>query len=261
VLYLLNQKGSASSQLQEAIRRFPDAPQLQFLRAQILEQDGKNHEAARVYETALRKHPDAGGFLLQGLLLGKMRAPQPSRTAFLNALKLDPRNPEALYLNGRVLVEKGPESHAAARQYLEQALALQPQHTEARYYLGVLKLRGGDAAGAARELEQVIQAQPDRIDARQNYAKALRQSGDVKNAAVQETTAGELVRLDARHSQLSNRVSLRPNDPEAHSDLGEFYLQHGALPRAVREFERALALKPGHARAKAGLEKAGSAAP
>lgn len=50
-------------------------------------------------------------------------------------------------------------------------------------------------------------------------------------------------------------LTLDPNNPSAHNDLGIIYIQQGKLRQAADEFETAIRLKPDYLEAKYNLEK------
>jgi len=290
-LYALGQQGPADAARQEADRLFPASPDLAYLRAELLAEAGESRKAAKVYQDSLKRTPAAKGEIALGVLLARMQAPQPAKEAFRRAVALDPASvtaylglaksnlelgltreaeqaaftalqvapddPQAIYMVGLVLSRRGrPEDLRTAAELFERAVALNPAHIDAEYRLGALLAQSGDPHSAVRHLEKVLQREPERLEARQAFAKALRQVGRKAEAAQQEVLAQQLAELEQRRYELTSRVSQKPDDVDARCALAEFYLEHEALPRAVREFQRVLKTAPGNSRAKRGLERA-----
>lgn len=291
VLYTLGKREEAGAALHEALRRFPRVQRFRFMQAEALAQDGSTHESVRVYRAALKAHPDAGAQLMLGLLLARLRQTRDAQQAFTRAIELDPaavapylglarvnlelgqldaaekaaysalqvapEDPEAAYLLARVLLARGDAaSLRTARELLDRVLAQRPDHMNALYERGVVRLKSGDSRGAVRDLQEVVAVQPERTDARQSYASALRAAGDAKAAAEQQRVAGEIAELEQRRDELTARISQNPKSAAAWCDLGDFYLQHDIYDRALDAFGRARRLEPANARAAAGLRRA-----
>lgn len=290
ILYRLGRRGQAEAALQEANRRFPHEKRLMVLRAESLQASGRLKEAVKVYEAALRIQPDAEAETALGILLARLEGRKAAKQAFQSALNLDPgsvvpylglakvnlelglakeaeeaaygalqvapENPEALYLVARVLAAKGdPESSRTSIEMLRRVLALQPSHLEARFQLGAVLVRSGNARAALREFEAVLNAQPHRLDARQGYAQALDQAGQKEQANEQKQVAGQLAELEQRRFQLAARVTRSPRDTAARCALAEFYAANGAKDMALREFDKALEIEPKNARALSGRSR------
>jgi tetratricopeptide (TPR) repeat protein len=288
VLYAAGRPDAAAVTLSTAVRRFPRAPRLRFIQAEGLAETGDTRQAVAVYQSALRQLPDPGAQLMLAMLLARMSVPDQARTAFERAIDLDPtsvpaylglakanlelgllpqaeraaysalqvapEDPEAIFMLGRVLVARGePETTRTGRELLDRVLQVRPDHADARMQLAQMKLRAGDAAGAARDFEEVLARQPNRLDARQEYTKALQRAGETKAAAEQQTLLSQLQELEQRRYELTSRANQNPRSAEAQCDLGEFYLQHGAYPKALAAYQRALAIDPDSQRAAAGV--------
>jgi tetratricopeptide (TPR) repeat protein len=294
-LFALGKIEPANAALAEAIRRFPAAPRLQFIRAEAMADGGSPLQAAQVYERILAKTPDPDAQLMYAVLLARLKSPQRAKVAFQRAVELNPaeltaylglakvnldlgltpeaeraaysalqiapEDPEAMYVLGQVLLATaGAEQTDMAEALLKRVTTLRPDHMEARYQYGIARLRHRDPKGAIREFETVIAQQPDRLELRQNYARALAAAGDAAAAKEQQKFAGELAELRQKEGLYTSRADGNPKDVGARCDLADFYLQNGAAARAIREFERALTLAPGNARARDGLDKARKAA-
>lgn len=97
--------------------------------------------------------------------------PDLARRCFQQALELDPRKPHFYAYVGWACYRKKDiaENRAEALDYLNQALRLAPHYDQAHYFLGVIKKREGDQAGARRHFEEAIRVNPDHRQARREF--------------------------------------------------------------------------------------------
>jgi len=111
---------------------------------------------------------------------------------------------------------------ARARSYLEEALAANPDSSEANLAMGVALGRLGRAAEAEVHYLRAVESRPDAI-AYNNLGAWYRQQGD-------------LGRAEAAFQQA---VALRPSFAPARNNLGIVYAARGEHERALAEFEAA----------------------
>ena len=95
------------------------------------------------------------GLFLQGDLKG-------AQTAFINAAKADPNNPDSWVNIGRVRLQEG--NLAGAQQVLRTALRLSPALARAHYFYARVLRQQGDYDGAIAQLKLVLEQYPqDRV--------------------------------------------------------------------------------------------------
>ena len=145
------------------------------------------------------------------------------------------------FMGGSEPVERA--SLGSAIDDFRQALRLQPDHFWAHYYLAVASLNSGRPGApevATDNLTECIGKRPDWI-----WAYLLRGSA-----------LGRLPRFDLAEADFHKAEQLHPN-PEALYALfinrGALRYAEGKLDEAGRDFERAIALRPGHYKAIANL--------
>jgi tetratricopeptide (TPR) repeat protein len=92
--------------------------------------------------------------------------------AAAEARRLAPNEPEVYVLSGRISLARG--ERRAARDYQEQALALNPSHSEAMNQLGRIALRRPGSPQAARHFIQAARSAPKVGIYGQNVAVAVR---------------------------------------------------------------------------------------
>jgi tetratricopeptide (TPR) repeat protein len=187
-----------------------------------------------------------------GKVLGKMaRAglarPDEAYAAFDQALALDPQN--VTFYADAAFAALGLEDVAKARDYATRGTRLCPDYAPARAYLGYLALREGRFAEATTLLcEANAGAWHDRAAER---ALALANLG----------TAYLRLRL-FEHSASASRqaLALAPRLAEAGCNLGLALEMLGRPAQAAEAYLQTLAHSPGHAKARAGLDRLGVSA-
>ncbi len=83
-----------------------------------------------------------------------------------------------LYLNG--VLENRAGNFAAGRKFLEQAVALNPNHYNCHYDLGISLANLNDSQGAKEQFEKALALGASEPSVRFEYAKALRTLGETK---------------------------------------------------------------------------------
>jgi spermidine synthase len=158
------------------------------------------------------------------------------------ALHLAPDDPAAAGQLASVLADANDVQRLAP---LADALVRQfPDRGDAHYYRASALFMSGRATEAIDEVRKVTSASP-------TYARALNLLG----AAC--ATAG---RSDCAKSAFQASIQANPRDSGTYVNLGTFFLQAGDPARATEAFAEALAVDPGSAAARAGLDQARSAA-
>jgi len=136
-----------------------------------------------------------------------------------------------LYRLGSLLVKTGQT--AKARTAYEQALALQPDLSEAANDLGTLLAEGGDIPAAIERFRAALAVTPDYPDALNNLGYALLLTGHGEEA----------------RELYEKALKLQPDFPEALNNLGLILARQGDLDRAEPYFRRALEARAGYGEA------------
>ena len=169
--------------------------------------------------------------------------------------------PDASLALGGALRESGALAEAA--EVFAEGAERWPGHARLLYALGDVRLRLGDAAGAADALTQAVAAQPGLVEARLEQAAALAAAGRAEDAlaAYREglrrapdlhadgwNNYGFLLLQGGRAAEaaeaLRRAVGLRPPFVEARANLGAALLAQGDLESAEAQFEAALRYDP-----------------
>ncbi len=107
---------------------------------------------------------------------------------------------------------------AEAAAQLEGLLPYAPKSFEIHELLGLVYAAQSQDAKAQEHLKIAVQLKPDSAAARTNLAASLVHSG----------------KSDLAEQQFRKALELEPQDYEANHDLGEFYIQSGKIPHALR---------------------------
>jgi Flp pilus assembly protein TadD len=133
-----------------------------------------------------------------------------------------------------------------------------PDDADARRGLGLVLAGLGRGPEAVREFRAALVLLPDDLAAHDALGQLL--LGGAAGATAGEGARGASATLEAvAHLRLV--VKGRPDDADAWNNLGTALAMQGDLQEAARSFERALAVDPSHAAARANLARARSAAP
>lgn len=116
-------------------------------------------EAVAQLEAELQRNPnEPEGWRLLGRSYLSLDRFADARTAFEQALKLAPDDPDLLVENAQARLYADPQKRldATAIGQIERALAINPQHQRARWFLGVSQRQQGRPADAASTWEPLL---------------------------------------------------------------------------------------------------------
>jgi tetratricopeptide (TPR) repeat protein len=155
---------------------------------------------------------------------------------YSEAVRILPSFPEAHTGLADALDGEGSIDEAIA--VYEESLRLKPTQPDAHNNLGNVLYRVGRSKEAIAHYNAALKLNPDLPDAHNGLGAALSQDG-------RETEAIQAYLISLRIRQ----------DPDVHFNTAISYLKTKDTPEAIRHLEAALQLNPGHAPARAELEK------
>jgi tetratricopeptide (TPR) repeat protein len=152
---------------------------------------------------------------------------------------------------------------ATARRLLERAIALAPSDVSAHFQLGGLALTQRDHQLAREQFESCTVLAPDFSDGWAQLSALQEQMGEHANA--ERTLAAGLAHcpnspglhlMRARRlretglaaeaiTEFETSIRLRPNEPEAYTELGSLYIELGEMDAGIRKMHEALEADPG----------------
>jgi cellulose synthase operon protein C len=225
--------------------------------------DGYEIQASGYYDYALRiqkEHvPSILGKAL--VLLGRGQVEEAGKAAELvmapqyGASK--PQQALARAVRGGVLAARGKADEAAAQE--AEAAKLDPTNPDLPWLVGVRKLRGGDAAGAAEAFQRAVALDNKRVSLYADLTRALLQKPGGANQALDTlkrtvSRLGEHPRLalllgdayrvsgdgDLARGQYEKAIQLGHPYPDARVALARLYRAQGNVPGALVELTQAI---------------------
>ena len=175
--------GAARDAYEGVLARYAEHPVAAYLFGQLLHQQGRSIEAIPWLQRAVRAAPefrDAHYALAQRL--ADSRRWDEAASAYRCAVDLTPRF--AAGWSGLGLAaeqEQGAAGHSAI-EYLERAVALEPDTLQWRFNLGAAQQRRGNLAAARQAYEQVLARSPDHVEALFNLGAVAQDQGDFSGA-------------------------------------------------------------------------------
>jgi len=212
--------------------------------------DGKADRRRELQEAALRhrleKYP--GDFAphrsLGAVMLARLEAPG-AAAALLDAVRLNPQDPEARNLLGAALSATGRTGEAV--EQFRRALALRTDYPNARLNLANALIKTGQLDEAIANLHQLAAAGPGDGLVRDRLAQALAAQGKVLSSKGQwgdaEACYRELLTVTGGDAGAENRVA-----------LAETLAHQGKLAEALAEYDKALSIDSSNEDARAARE-------
>jgi tetratricopeptide (TPR) repeat protein len=277
---LMDRPAEAAREFQAMAAAAPKSASPALLESQVYSRTQQDARAVAVIEAALKRHPDDVQLLERLAALKIQRGDRPyARRLLQHWLALTPKATRPCWLLGRC--DYGDLKYAEGIAWEEKALQGQPKNPEYMAFLGggLLKLGApGSLERAAQVLSRAVALADGNAEFRDLYGQALQRLGRYDAARLQfsraldidplriscyaplEQLAWQMNRpgpaafypplIRAMQQRLSEesllwpRVWQHPEDPAAHLKLARFLCRTAELPKAQRQLEQALALRP-----------------
>ncbi|MFU8877313.1 MAG: tetratricopeptide repeat protein, partial [Wenzhouxiangellaceae bacterium] len=195
--------------------------------ANRLFQAGHYFQAEQLFRRLAGQDPENWQF---ALMLGLCRHSQGDLNEALKwvgkSVELGDGQPATHYYLGRIHTDSGKP--ALAREQFAQAIALDPNHVEARTGMGIVSLGVGDFERAVTELKTALRARADHVPALAALARAL----------------VELERIEEAWPHAVRAVEVDANNPMVQDVFGRVLMRAGRLEEAERAFRKSLELNP-----------------
>ena len=218
-----------------------------YLLGRVYESHGEQQKAVEHYQQAARIEPDDLATLLRlaEVQLGLNR-PDLADPLFQKAISRDPypSSAAALVGRGKIALSRGDPDQAI--EYLEAAIAMQPQANSIHYPLAMAHRQLGDLEKARAHLQKRGSEQPGFPD------PLMEELRELKTGKHFFWSLGTVALADGRFAEAAEAfhkmVAADPAEPIAHMDLGTALLQLGDVSGALTEYQEALRLSSGNAR-------------
>jgi tetratricopeptide (TPR) repeat protein len=221
-------------------------------------------EAVRLRPNFAAAHDDLGK------ALSKKGRVDEAIAAYRDALRIRPDRAETHYDLGNAFLEKKQMDNAIAE--FQAAIKLKRDYSNAHTNLGIALQEKGQVDDAIAEYRKVIQLIPESayatsspgIDARGNgptpeaiaeYKEMLKQKPDwaITNSRLGSLLCDRKRDYTAAIAAFWKANQLDPNNPYAHSNLGNALHHNGQMDAAIAAYRRAIEVKPDFADAYLGL--------
>jgi tetratricopeptide (TPR) repeat protein len=196
-----------------------------------LEQAGRWQEAYDAFSASLAADPTGPAYLHRAKAEIALNLPEKAVDDLTEAIRLDPKNPDALRWRSEMYVKLGNHRGVVTdlTALFDQGVETSPLYAErgaARQHLGQYQM-------AADDYGKAIRLRLDDPEPWKGRGKAYSSLGNYRDAIDDYTQA----------------AALKPDDAVAYMERGFAYGQLGEFPRAVEDCDRALKLDPKNLRA------------
>jgi tetratricopeptide (TPR) repeat protein len=228
----------ARATLEKAAQSAPDKVQPLVDLAQVSWQQ-KDFEGTLGYLAHARdlEPSNAGIHFLIAITCNELRVPLDAKASLEKALELDPENAYFNYAMGSMLLQWSEKGRATP--YLERFVARKPDDARGHLALATSYAGAGRAPEARAELTIPLKNPQTRAGAAYLLACLAKKEDDIDTAV----------------EYFKQVISIEPNAPEAHAELGLLLLRRDEVDAARRETELALAADPQSYRANDTLMK------
>ena len=194
---------------------------------------------------------------------------QKAQKYLVNAVRLNPLNPEAHYNLGTALHQQGKLEEAIASY--QEALAIRPSYPEAYGNLGVIFYQQGKLEEAIASYQQALTLRQNYPEVHYNLATIFQEQGKIEASidsyqqvlllwptfAEAHYSLGLLFQQQAKLNEAitsyQQALDIRQSYPEAHYNLGLALYNLGKLEEAIASYQVAIALRSNYPKAHLGL--------
>jgi Flp pilus assembly protein TadD len=222
----------ASAVLRKALDANPSSPALARALITSLVLQAHYQDAARLAKELVQRRPrdlEAQILYLHVLVLGDDE--DLARPLAQKLLIAAPHDFTVLYLNG-VLQNRAGE-YAKGRDFLEQAVKLNPNHYNCHYNLGIALSNLNDPQGAREHFEKALALGASEPSVRFEYAKVLRTLGETKLAQEQLQLYQEQQKAQADRTLAASKMAQADKE-----------LNGGDAKKAITLYRDALSVMP-----------------
>jgi tetratricopeptide (TPR) repeat protein len=237
-------------QASEAIKRArilaPEDPQ-PYLWSNEVELRGKADAAILIqnYRAALARDPNLDKARLDlAEQLRKNRRFDDAELDYRTYLTRNPKDAAALVGRGRNFFERGDLD--TSTEYFEAALKIDPRQPDALKELGQIDLRLGRFQKACERLGLLAEIQPYEYDVRYSWAQALKLAGDYSRSEIEAAHAARLRKEQDHILKLKSSLLHQPNNPAVRFEVAKWMLENGHVQEGLNWTAEILRAEPRH---------------
>jgi tetratricopeptide (TPR) repeat protein len=233
----------------------------------------KMKSASEAFGKAISRSPgNIRLYYLKAVADRNRNAGEEGAAAARKAIEMDPTFAEAYYTLGELLAISDEDTKGAIEAW-RTAIKLKPKLFDAYFLLGMHLAVAGDVKGAEEVYRKAMDIDPRKMACRFALGRLLVKENRLAEARVvwnershdKDTTFPNFITVLERAERLkqaTDNLAQKPNDPDALLQMGlmvmegESYSVDGRQERAIVYFRKALAKKPGFAKAQYAICKA-----
>jgi len=194
---------AAVAHYREALRIWPDLPEVHNGLGEVLDRMGRTEEALENFEEEVRIQPRfAPAHYNLGVVRYRIGKVREAAASFREVLAIQPDHPEAHNNLGVWLLDAGRVDEAIA--HFREALAVRPAYAEAERNLGMALSRTGALGEAIDHLREAVRLRPDFVEARNNLGVLYARDGKFREAA---SEFREVLRREPEHEGARNNLA------------------------------------------------------
>ncbi|NOX58386.1 MAG: tetratricopeptide repeat protein [Planctomycetes bacterium] len=166
----------AASELKAIVLKTPTDSASFFTLGKVSFYTGRDREAAKYYDEAIRLAPNRAKYhFMRGILAKYMKETQRAETALERATELAPQVPQYWYEWGEVLTELGRVD--PAKMAFRHVLTIDPKNTDAMFALAYVFEDASEDSEAISYYERIVKQEPENVAAHYNVGQSFQTLG------------------------------------------------------------------------------------
>ena len=246
-------KGDAARHEFETARRLKPAEPDPYLGLAMMNNSSERYPfAVRYLNDYIQRAPQPGqGYALLSRVYLNMKLYEQAVVAGRTAAAQMPSNPNVWYTLGQACCYRpGDANLTEAAQAFERAAALTPNDGHTHFELGHTYTRLSRPADAIAQYREAVRCEPYSGKSRYQLGQLLMQQGQTEEGRQILQQAQSLIALNQRESQLQEKITATPNNPQNLFTLANLYRQMGRYDEARPWYEAVLRLAPNYPQAR-----------
>ena len=252
------------TELLMALEKAPDALQTETALILTYLQNNQADQALKHAKNLADKHPEnPNGATFQGLSYVMMKDYDAAEKAFLNALAIEPGNPNASHNLASLLSRKNASTSEISKIH-ENVIKYHPENLGSLVELAILDQKSGGIDQATRRLELAIESHPDALRPRMvlsefylNNKQPLKAMAVIDDALVVRQDSSDLYILSGNArlrggqqekaiEHYKKAIDISPEKTSPYFALAQLYTNINQFDLALAAVEKVLDLEPDH---------------
>ncbi len=200
--YYLRQYDEATLSFQKLLTLNPTMPEAFFYRGLMNKELEKIELAKKDFETAIEHNPDFYDALMQLGLINQLDNPKLAIAYLDNALRLDPQSSEALYAKG--IIYQSQNNYKDAKKTYKKIVSFDKQNANTLYNLGVIYFNQDSLDLAKKHFDMAVLVEPTYYRGYYMRGKYYELEKDIEKAKVEYQNA---LNINPEHQQSKDAIN------------------------------------------------------